>query len=890
MKKSFIKIICLALVLMMILPSCAQNFGDQNQVTTDSTTGALESPTENNGTTEAPTQDGETTEQPTGNDETTGGEQPTEKPTEQPTGNDETTGGGSEQPTEEPTRAPESLATPESSKQVIFSPGMYLEKYFSGLGTGLELSLAEVDGKTVLKVSCKKKSNAKVIFDYEQLMINSGVTPVKGNGVQNIMFMVRKGETGEFQRIIYSANGLITLNTEGNVDTISMKLIDDIRKNNTWYISSIALTYNSNDILLFSDLSKYALGYSENIKIEPENKVEHKPVTAPSEDTSLKLWFDHATERVTRYTIKPTGMSSYTIQMAKNEIEACQFFLHSPTTRKLTFNLTDFTNDNGDTLETQLGVEFYIEDGYVTFKGFAAELVYPDAVIPYDSYITKTSGGYYEDGPWVTVGPHTYKDVTKDTSHGFVIQAKTDKNSKPGLYKATLEIFDAESGECIKMADVYTYVYNVTLSDEPALDTVFNVWGGTYGVHYPGNQQGEAMISLYDFMLDYRLTPSVSGWDLDYLLCPDGNLEWLYNPRVTTVRVHTKAYYDKWKNDPIIKEKMYYYGEDEPGVPRGFGREIMLSDGTTIGCLDIYGILTIMGVAEQTKMLENWGWTDYRRLVPFERNGVLENLSVYPGIELGTTINISWDKVIEALQGNQAAINLVNKYRPEMEAAGDMVSFMSKYVNVWVPILFAFTPREVGQYYTGCFYLQTEAQDAKYGEFFERLDQLVEEEGHEKWAYVACNPKHTAPYQNLLLFCDGTEPQTMMWTCFQEDVTGFLYWHISNYDYSGSSPASDNYLMRNPFPKEGAGDGLLFYPGSIYGQIDPIPSLRAMGLRDGIEDYELLTMLKEIKGEEYAKDFASFVATSVITYTEDDQVLHDTRTQLLQILEAELNK
>lgn len=888
MKKSFIKIICLALVVMMLLPSCAPDLGGQDNSTTGSSNTVTEAPTT------APSDDGDTTtdgstEKPT--DGATTDETPTDEgTTDEGTTDEQPTGGEEDTTTEEPTRAPESLVAPDSAKQVIFSPGMYLEKYFSGMGTGLELSLTEVDGKTVLKVFCKKKSAAKVTLDYGKLMENSGADPVNSSGIQNIVFMVRKGETGEFKRIVYSANGLVSAASDGTVQNVSMKIIDDMRKNNTWYISSIALTYNTQDILFFSDLSKYALGYSDSIKIDPENKVEEKPVTAPSEDVSLKLWFDHATERVTKYTINPTGKSSYTIQMAKNEIEACQFFLHSPTNRKITINLSDFTNENGDKLVTELGVEFYIEEGYVTYKGYSAELVYPDAVIPYASYIFKTEGGYYEDGPWVTVGPYTYKDVTKDTSQGFVIQARTDKNSKPGLYKATLEIFDAESGECIKMADVYTYVYNVTLSEETALDTVFNVWGGTYGVHYPGNQQGDAMIALYDFMLDYRLTPSVSGWDMDYLLCPDGNFEWLYNPRVTTVRVHGKEYYDKWKNDPIIKEKMYFYGEDEPGVPRGFGREIVLADGSKLGCNDIYGILTIMAVAEQTKMLESWGWTDYRRLVPFERNGMLETFQNYPGIELGTTINISWDAVIEALGENQAAINLVNKYKQEMIDAGDMVSFMSKYVNVWVPILFAFTPREVGQYYQGCYYLQTEAQDARYGEFFERLDKLVEEEGHEKWAYVACNPKHTAPYQNLLLFCDGTEPQTMMWSCFQEDVTGFLYWHISNYDYSGSSPAANNYLMRNPFPKEGAGDGLLFYPGSIYGQIDPIPSLRVIGLRDGIEDYQLLTMLKEVKGEEYAKEFASFVATSVITYTEDDQLLHDTRTQLLQILEAELNK
>ena len=870
MKKTFIKIICLSLALMMLLASCAFNLGPEVSTTDGTTTDQIKDPVSDDTTDST---DDNTSEEPS--------EDPTKDPTEDPT----------KDPTEDNTKAPEELVAPESAKQVIFSPTMYVENYFSGMGTGLELSIAEVNGNTALKIFCKKKSNAKVVLDYEKLMINSGAEPIEAEGLKNIMFMVRKGDSGEFERFVYPATGLYTTNNDGTIKTVSMRAIDDIRKNNTWYISSVALTYDSYDILLYSDLSKYALGYSKDIEINPDKKAEGETLTAPNEDPSLKLWFDHITERVTKYTVKPTNKVSYTIQMAKNEFEGCQFFLHSPTNKRITISLSDFTNESGDKLVTNLGVEYYIEEGYVTYKGYSSELVYPDAVVPYESYISKTEGGYYEEGPWVTIGPYTYKEVTKDTSQGFVIEAKTDKNSKPGLYKATLQIFDADTGNCIKMADVYTYVYNVTISDEPALDTVFPVWDGSYSVHYPGNQQGESLVSLYNFMLDYRITPSLSGWVIDGLLCENQNWEWLYNPRVTTIRVHTKEYYDKWKNDPILKEKMYYYGEDEPGVPRGFGRTVTLEDGTSLGCMDVYGILTIMSVAEQTKMLQNvWGWEDYRRLVPFERNGMLETFASYPSIEPGGTISFSWEKVEKELGDNQAAINLLNKYKQEMIDAGDMVSFMSKYVNVWVPILFAFTPAEVGQYYTGCLYLQTEEQNTRFGEFFERLDKLVEEEGHERWAYVACNPKYHSVYQNLLLFCDGTEPQTMMWTCFQEDITGFLYWHVSNYDYSGSSPADNTYLMRNPFPKEGPGDGLLFYPGSIYGQLDPIPSIRTIGLRDGIEDYDLLTMLKELKGEEYAKDLASFVSTSAITYTEDDELIREVRAQLLQILEAELNK
>lgn len=91
-----------------------------------------------------------------------------------------------------------------------------------------------------------------------------------------------------------------------------------------------------------------------------------------------------------------SGKDTYTIQMGKNELEGCQFFLYAPTNRKIHIKISDFTNDKGETLSTELGVEYYIEDGYVTYNGYSESLVYPDAVVPYDSYIAYSSN--YENG------------------------------------------------------------------------------------------------------------------------------------------------------------------------------------------------------------------------------------------------------------------------------------------------------------------------------------------------------------------------------------------------------------------------------------------------------------------------------------------------------------
>ena len=596
-------------------------------------------------------------------------------------------------------------------------------------------------------------------------------------------------------------------------------------------------------------LAKYQLGYGSTMDMSAFDPIkEHETVIAPKDDPNVLLWFDHITEKVTRYTINRDGKQSYTIQMGKNEMEGCQFFVHSPTERHITVKLSDFTNDKGETLHTELGVGYYVEDGYLPYHGYSKELVYIDAVVPYDSYVSVTSGGYYEEGPWVSVGPYSNKPwepenyPIRDTSRAFVIQAKTTAGTTPGAYKATIEIYDADTGDCIKMANVYTYVYNVTLSDETALDTTFSIWESSLYEQYAANgsnASGEEILrAVANFLLEYRITPT-GGSSFTTTM----GKEWLSNPRVTTIRVAAKEVYDWLKDDPVLYAKMFYYGQDEPGTPRAW---ITVPDenGNSISVQDPTGAKSVEAVSAHAHILKDiWGWEDYRMVSPFEEN-------------------ISYNK----------------------EKSRDQIGYMSRYVTIWCPKFYSFTPRILSST-SGSLYTHSTQNDKLYGEFEARMKEYVAEKGHELWAYVSCVPAYTAPYQNVLLFSDGTEARTMFWTCYDLDVTGFLYWHVTNY----SGVGGNTYTMRCPFPKEGPGDGILIYPGSVFGQLDPIPSIRLIGMREGIEDYQLLTMLEEAKGEAYTDELVHHIVTSTITYTTDDETVYNVHSYLLRALEEAQN-
>ncbi len=661
-------------------------------------------------------------------------------------------------------------------------------------------------------------------------------------------------------------------------------LIKDLDTGKVYCFCELKITVRSSaaDDLRASLQEIYGIGYGSDMDVSFYDPItEHESVTAPDDDASVKLWFDHITQKLSRYDTsgKDSGLDSYTIQMGKNEIEGCQFFLYSPTTKKVTIKISEFANEQGQTIPAELGVEFYVEDGYLPYHGYPAGFVYPDAVIPYDSYVAcsnnEENGSFGMDadskvdyGNYVLLGPFSgsnwdhEKYPFRESIRGFVVQAQTDMNTTPGAYKATIEVYDADTGKCIKMANVYTYVYDVTLAEETALDTAFTLWDfvANYMHHYNSYPDRtrytdvEIARATADYFLKNRITLTGSLTFYDML-----GTEWMESPRVTTVRVLNQDQYNALKDNPIIAPKLFYYGQDEPGVPRGW-RPIGWPDGTSETVYDNTGLLSVMAIAREADMLKNvWGWENYRMMVPFER------IMDYSKFNFNTV-----DKT-------QAFPSWYDQYKVAGER--DSIEYLSKYVNVWTSVFTGATPRDLGSSFTNEQYMQTSAMDKELGAFQDRM-QNFKDQGHELWNYVACQPPYTSPYQNILLFNDGTEGRTMFWTNYMLGSTGFLYWHVSYYDVAGNA----TYSMRCPFSKTGPGDGILIYPGSAYNQLEPIPSIRLLNMRDGIEDYQLLTMLEQTRGKEFTDELVSHIVTSTVTFTRDDDQIYCVRSFLLRAL------
>ena len=138
--------------------------------------------------------------------------------------------------------------------------------------------------------------------------------------------------------------------------------------------------------------------------------------------------------------------------------------------------------------------------------------------------------------------------------------------------------------------------------------------------------------------------------------------------------------------------------------------------------------------------------------------------------------------------------------------------------------------------------------------------------GEKFWWYVCTGPK--APYAGLFLDHAAPEMRIWLWQTFQRNIEGILVWETTYWTSSAAYP--DREKPQNPYADPmswtsgystpagdrrpwGNGDGRFIYPplkaasGSGGEPVieGPVDSIRWEHLRDGIEDYEYLCILRK---------------------------------------------
>lgn len=111
--------------------------------------------------------------------------------------------------------------------------------------------------------------------------------------------------------------------------------------------------------------------------------------------------------------------------------------------------------------------------------------------------------------------------------------------------------------------------------------------------------------------------------------------------------------------------------------------------------------------------------------------------------------------------------------------------------------------------------------------------------------------------------------------------TGLLYWRV---DYWGKDPWTDPdyHVDDNPhYP----GEGQLVYPGKDAGVQGVVPSLRLKWVREGVEDYEYIELLKKRGKGAWALEVSRGVGRDFYHWTQDPNALATARRKLGEALD-----
>ena len=109
-------------------------------------------------------------------------------------------------------------------------------------------------------------------------------------------------------------------------------------------------------------------------------------------------------------------------------------------------------------------------------------------------------------------------------------------------------------------------------------------------------------------------------------------------------------------------------------------------------------------------------------------------------------------------------------------------------------------------------------------------------------------------------------------------LTGLLYWRV---DLWTDNPWNDVDTAPNlNESKHYPGEGMLIYPGKQVGIEGTVPSMRLKWIREGVEDYEYIEILKRWGDEDWAMSVVREVATDLGHWNQDPSILNAARQKL----------
>lgn len=168
-----------------------------------------------------------------------------------------------------------------------------------------------------------------------------------------------------------------------------------------------------------------------------------------------------------------------------------------------------------------------------------------------------------------------------------------------------------------------------------------------------------------------------------------------------------------------------------------------------------------------------------------------------------------------------------------------------------------------------------------------------EAKGGEMTWYISCD--QTYPQPNYFIDAPALDPVMIPWITARYHMDGILYWAL-NYWAETANPWLDAVTFHSGFLCSDGyvlnGEGSLLYPGNytkeFTGQPDvngPVSSIRLELLREGMEDYEYLWMLKHLGDKGFAESEVKDLVVSVRAFSRNLGELYLAREAMAKRLE-----
>ncbi len=161
------------------------------------------------------------------------------------------------------------------------------------------------------------------------------------------------------------------------------------------------------------------------------------------------------------------------------------------------------------------------------------------------------------------------------------------------------------------------------------------------------------------------------------------------------------------------------------------------------------------------------------------------------------------------------------------------------------------------------------------------LSQRLRQQGKQVWWYVCCGPQY--PYANFAaLDYPSIEGRLLGWMTYGFQADGLLFWHVNLWHPNRIIQGDDPYLDWKPACIANmTGDGCLTYPTTS----GPVSSIRLENIRDGLEDYDYLAMLADVRGYDVAKSYVDRLVKTMTDFSRDPALLTALRAEIADQIE-----